>query len=247
MNWFYINPEIHEGDRRTGPLTTEEMHALVREQKITRGTLIWKKGMEDWQPAAMVEEFASDAGFSTPEVSEDSMKIPDAYATPQFAAGESTNSSLEDSEESNIVGYGGFWIRFAALFVDGVVVNALGMILGVLMGVSVTEQMASDPSVSFSTVQWIHLILQVSLAIFYYTWFVGKYGGTPGKLILGLRIVDEHGGPVGYSTAVKRYLATILSALTFGIGYLIAAWDSEKKTLHDILVRTRVVQLKPEK
>lgn len=245
MNWFYINPEIHEGDRRTGPLSTEEIHALVREQKITRGTLIWKKGMEDWQPAALVEELAHGAEFSTPEVPEDSLKIPEAYATPQVA--DSLHGNSEDSADSNIAGYGGFWIRFAALFVDGVVVNALGMILGVLMGVSVSEQMASDPSVSFSTVQWVHLILQVSLAIFYYTWFVGKYGGTPGKLILGLRIVDEHGGPIGYSMAVKRYLATILSALTLGIGYLIAAWDSEKKTLHDILVRTRVVQLKPEK
>jgi len=42
-------------------------------------------------------------------------------------------------------------------------------------------------------------------------------------------------------SAFLRYLASILSALTLGIGYLMVLWDSEKRTLHDLICGTRVI------
>jgi len=40
---------------------------------------------------------------------------------------------------------------------------------------------------------------------------------------------------------VVRFFATMLSQLTLYIGYIIAAFDDEKRSLHDHICDTRVV------
>ena len=69
-----------------------------------------------------------------------------------------------------------------------------------------------------------------------------KYGATPGKMALKLKIIRAEGDPVGYALAAGRYLAFLLSSFTVGIGFLMAAFDEEKRTLHDRVCDTRVVR-----
>ncbi|NKC34271.1 RDD family protein [Falsiroseomonas selenitidurans] len=67
--------------------------------------------------------------------------------------------------------------------------------------------------------------------------------GTPGKLVLGLRIVDaETGGPPRFSRLVLRYLGYLLSALPLCLGYLWMLWDARGQTWHDKMARTLVIQ-----
>jgi uncharacterized RDD family membrane protein YckC len=77
----------------------------------------------------------------------------------------------------------------------------------------------------------------------YTIFFVGKFGATPGKMALRLRVVLSNGGKVGWGRATGRYFAELLSSLTLGIGYLIAAFDDQKRTLHDHICDTRVIRL----
>jgi uncharacterized RDD family membrane protein YckC len=79
------------------------------------------------------------------------------------------------------------------------------------------------------------------IGVAYYVFFVGRYAATPGKMICGLRIVTAEGGKVGYGRAAGRFFAEILSALCCTIGYIIAAFDDEKRALHDHICSTRVV------
>jgi uncharacterized RDD family membrane protein YckC len=53
---------------------------------------------------------------------------------------------------------------------------------------------------------------------------VKKYGGTPGNLMLGIRIARLDGSPVGYREAILRY--SVLFALTalMSIPVLLATW-----------------------
>ena len=72
--------------------------------------------------------------------------------------------------------------------------------------------------------------------------FIGRYGATLGKMALGLRVVTSEGAPVTYARALGRYFAKLLSAFLCGIGYLLAAFDEQKRALHDRICDTRVVR-----
>ena len=76
----------------------------------------------------------------------------------------------------------------------------------------------------------------------YQTILVSKYGATWGKMALGLKIVNEDGSKVRTGRAFGRVFAEILSGMTCYIGYIIVAFDSEKRSLHDHICATRVIK-----
>jgi uncharacterized RDD family membrane protein YckC len=66
-------------------------------------------------------------------------------------------------------------------------------------------------------------------------------GGTPGKLILGLRILHENGAKLRFWQAHGRELVRILGWFGLGLPYLLAFGDERRRTLHDRAARTVVV------
>jgi uncharacterized RDD family membrane protein YckC len=117
----------------------------------------------------------------------------------------------------------GFWIRFAAAIVDGIL---LGIVNGVLQAALGTTGYA--------------LGLLISLA--YFTYFEGESGQTIGKRAAGIRVVDINGGgPIGYSRAFIRFVGRYISALVFFVGYLWMLWDPQKQTWHDKMANSVVV------
>ena len=73
----------------------------------------------------------------------------------------------------------------------------------------------------------------------------GLLGGTPGKLVLGLRVVDHQGRcPIGASRAAMRLVAYTASSVTIVFGHLLAVFRCDCRTLHDVLSGTRVVRWK---
>jgi uncharacterized RDD family membrane protein YckC len=86
-------------------------------------------------------------------------------------------------------------------------------------------------------------IVYLVLAAAYKTVFEGSARGqTPGKMALGIRVIDFNtGGPIGYGRAFIRWLSSILSAIPCYLGYLWMLWDREKQTWHDKLAGSVVV------
>jgi len=91
----------------------------------------------------------------------------------------------------------------------------------------------------------ILLAINIPANFLYFVGFNGTWGGTPGKLALGLRILTLEGNPLGYQRAFLRHCAEWITRLTFGIGFLMVALSPEKRALHDLMARTRVVWLRP--
>ena len=69
----------------------------------------------------------------------------------------------------------------------------------------------------------------------------GTAGRTVGKRLLGARVVDEQGAPIGYVRALGRCLATVLALLPLGLGLALAVLRRDRRGLHDLLAGTRVV------
>lgn len=68
-------------------------------------------------------------------------------------------------------------------------------------------------------------------------------GTTVGKWATGLRIERLSGEPLGFGHATLRHtLGYLISLLTLGIGFLLAAFDAEGRALHDRIAGTVVVR-----
>jgi len=140
--------------------------------------------------------------------------------------------------------YAGFWIRFAAKIIDGLILWAVNMVIALVFGammaiLGAAGQDAMGPMFAIMGIQWI---VQMGIQIAYATWFGGRFSATPGKMAVGIKIVTPDGEEIDYRLAFLRCLAEFLSGLTLTIGYIIAAFDDEKRTLHDRIVGTRVIQ-----
>jgi uncharacterized RDD family membrane protein YckC len=71
----------------------------------------------------------------------------------------------------------------------------------------------------------------------------GLIGATPGKWLLGLRIVDHRGrSPIGVSRAFLRLAAYTVSSVTLGMGHLLIVLRHDRRALHDLLAGTWVVR-----
>ena len=122
--------------------------------------------------------------------------------------------------------YAGFWRRVAAALIDGlifIVINFLMTLLGLPLGAVAG------------------VFLPYVAGALYETLLIGAYGATVGKTVCKIRVVTADGGRVSYGRAAGRYFAKILSAFTLLIGYIIAAFDDERRTLHDRICDTRVI------
>jgi uncharacterized RDD family membrane protein YckC len=88
----------------------------------------------------------------------------------------------------------------------------------------------------------LSMIMSIIVPALYSMWFLGRFEATPGKMALGLKVVRADGSRITYWRGLGRHFAEMLSSFTLLIGYLIAAWDAERRTLHDHVCDTRVVK-----
>jgi uncharacterized RDD family membrane protein YckC len=226
MNWYYA-----EGDQQKGPITEEELVSLAQSGRVRDDTLVWHEGMADWQPFQAVR-----GGLA----SESGQAVPPAFGGTEPAQDRPIHREAADFAElagqgGVIMAYAGFWIRFVALLLDAILLIVLS--LGIELVLAVT-MMAAPAEVIQAASSFFQLVLGAA----YVTFFLGKYGATPGKMALNLRVVRSDGSPITYARALGRYFAEYLSALTLLIGYIIAAFDVQKRTLHDHICDTRVIR-----
>jgi uncharacterized RDD family membrane protein YckC len=147
-------------------------------------------------------------------------------------------------------GYGGFWRRFCAKFLDGIILYAISipinMVLSlVLLGSANYVSYRLAPHGGFAALfifQGASILSNIALNICYMVFFIRKYQATPGKLALGMKLVRSDGSHLTKGRIVGRYFAEMLSSLILLIGYIMAAFDPEKKALHDNICDTRVIK-----
>jgi uncharacterized RDD family membrane protein YckC len=140
--------------------------------------------------------------------------------------------------------YAGFWIRFAAKLIDGLVLFAVNMVVGLVVQgifVGIGSVAGADGDVMGIVGALIGWLCQMAFGLAYTVFFLGRFGATPGKMACSVKVVRSDGTAITYGRALGRYFADMLSSLTLCIGYIIAAFDAEKRALHDHICDTRVV------
>jgi uncharacterized RDD family membrane protein YckC len=144
---------------------------------------------------------------------------PPGYA-PEVPAGEMQAASGPSGPRS------GFWRRFAAALLDGILLGIVQAIIGVLI---------DSPGAVYG--------LSTIISYGYYVALEGgPRGQTLGKMALGIRVVDFNtGNSIGYARALVRQLVKIVSGIVLLLGYLWMLWDREKQCWHDKAANSVVV------
>jgi len=74
-------------------------------------------------------------------------------------------------------------------------------------------------------------------------WLWLKIGATPGKMLLGLRVVDaQTGDNISTVQAIGRYLAYFPAMIVLGLGIIWVAFDKKKQGWHDKMAGTAVIR-----
>lgn len=148
-----------------------------------------------------------------------------------------------------VFNYAGFWIRVAAYIIDAIIVGVANLILqfvytSITALPDMSNTMSNNPQMfrQFMLFYIILFLLEFAIGAGYPTFFIGKYGATPGKMICGLKVIRPNGSRVSYLRAFARYFAQVLSGLILCIGYLMVAFDDECRALHDRICDTRVIR-----
>ncbi|KUM02352.1 RDD family protein [Chromobacterium subtsugae] len=150
-----------------------------------------------------------------------------------------------DAEELEYVG---FWLRALASLVD----TALLLIASLPLWWLLEPKAAPEPAagtLDFSTLLGIgglgdiltnYLLPALAVILF---WLYKS--ATPGKMMLGARVVDaDSGQALKPGQAVLRYLGYFAAAIPFCVGLIWVGLDPRKQGWHDKLARTVVVRPK---
>ena len=142
--------------------------------------------------------------------------------------------------------YAGFWIRFLAKAIDGIIMGIVQWIimipLGMVMMTGSDFTSGQGPSAGFYLMLGLQQLVGILIPAVYNTILIGRYGATLGKMACQLRVVLPDGGKVNYMRALGRNFSEWISAIILMIGYIMAAFDDEKRALHDRICSTRVVR-----
>lgn len=255
MQWYYSNK-----GQRLGPVSQVEFEQLVHDGVITADTLVWRDGMPDWRPYSTVGggSAATDSDPETAICAVSGKRYPKREMVQydgKWISAEHRDQYFQRLREGipqpgNFV-YGGFWIRFVARFLDGIIIGVLGVGLNMIVAFFVLGSPNYFGRASLAQgahnrllFQAISLPLGLCLGIGYACFFVLRWDATPGKMALGLKLVRSNGDKLSAGRIIGRYFAYMLSWLIFMIGMIIAAFDDEKRALHDRICDTRVIRVK---
>ncbi|HEV3332342.1 MAG TPA: RDD family protein [Bryobacteraceae bacterium] len=144
--------------------------------------------------------------------------------------------------------YAGFWIRVVGYLIDAIILGVVGGILQLTVVGSMIKmpQPGTVPDVGtigpMLGMLGVVSLLNLAIAACYEAFFVANLSATPGKMVIGVKVVRPDGSKVDLGRAFGRYFAKLLSGLILFIGYIMIGFDSEKRGLHDMICDTRVVK-----
>ncbi len=159
-----------------------------------------------------------------------------------------------------VVAYAGFWLRFVAHILDGLIiglpVTIVVMILVLSSGfgsfIKNLPNAPDDPTEAFGNAVGaaffvgIGLIVLVALLgswLYYALFESSSWQATPGKKVLNIFVTDINGAPVSFGRATGRYFSKYITQLIpLLIGFILAGLTERKQALHDMIASTLVLR-----
>jgi uncharacterized RDD family membrane protein YckC len=250
MSWYY-----GLDGRTQGPVEEATLEKLALSGVIEWTTPLWRTGMSAWQPFGEIFQRASVRCHECQRQveQEPAIRYRELYICPRCKAFffQKVREGLAREEAAH---YCGFWIRLCARLLDGLFLSAITVPLSLINEVIIfrlypfpgpgTAQFENSSTLgTLLTIQAAFVLFGLLVALAYEVYSVGRFGGTPGKLLLRMRIVRSDSSRLTYRRAALRFFGKSLSDLTLYVGYLMVGFDSQRRALHDYIADTRVIKV----
>ena len=127
----------------------------------------------------------------------------------------------------------GFWVRSLAYIIDVLIISFASLVIVVVLMGDLTSFIIESP-------RFNNLVALLTLV--YNTVLIGVCATTGGKHQFRLSVVRTDGSQIGPGRALARAIATGLSAIILGLGFLMVAFRKDKRGLHDLICDTKVIR-----
>lgn len=244
--WYYVDAQ----GQQQGPVTAQIVVGQFRLGRLTTATLVWREGLPTW---VGLDEVRQELGIAVaaaaipvvppapPVVAPVQQTIPvrnESVATPSRSV--APNVGAQD------IVYAGFLRRWAALFIDSIILSVVFYALSMFFGMAAVFGSASlDAGTGAAALNGIFAmmyLLYFLMAGAYYSLLESSSNqATVGKMALGIKVTDRDGQRLSFVHALARWASASLSYLTFYIGFFFAGWTERKQALHDFVAGTLVV------
>jgi uncharacterized RDD family membrane protein YckC len=179
---------------------------------------------------------------------------PECGAETLVDAGQPTAAGPEGSHGPEVLHFrvAGFFERALAGVVDGIIILPLFALLAwggsAVTGVRIprAREITFDLIVGLiiekngPVVFWV--VMLVILVFLYCFIFIAARGQTPGKRLVGVRVVTWYGEPPTLARSLVRTFGYLVSAALLWLGFIWIGFDREKRGLHDWIAGTYVVR-----
>jgi uncharacterized RDD family membrane protein YckC len=148
--------------------------------------------------------------------------------------------------------YRGVGLRLLAFIVDGIVLLIISYLLNVATGTQIFVNTASNKIMPTATWhQWVFLVILIA----YFAGFWAWRGQTPGKMLVGAKIVKKDGSDIGIVRSLLRFIGYFLYLVVVALtgtrliilivmiifGLIIVVLNKRKQGIHDFIAGTVVI------
>jgi len=127
--------------------------------------------------------------------------------------------------------------RLGAFFLDILIPSIAFVLMLIVSGFGAAQETESGSAIGF--------LVAIVLFVVYLVWALTLFakGTTPGKKMLGMRVIKENGESAGFGTMlVREWIGKIISGMLLSLGFLWILFDPDRQGWHDKLVSTYVVE-----
>ncbi len=182
---------IREGEK-AGPYPDYEIRAKIQHGDLERDSRVWADGLDGWTKLEDMELFRE----------EFDKRDPRSESTPT-----ATPPPLPETDAADTVKPKAFIMRrFWARWLDLTAYGTLWWLALYFAGKDIGATFEND---------WMLLPMYIPWFILE-SWLLHKTGTTPGKWLMGLRVVNEDGSNLTLAQAIKRSLRVLVSGIGFG-------------------------------
>jgi uncharacterized RDD family membrane protein YckC len=242
-----------------GPMPRVFVEERVRHGLWPASVSVAEVGSSSWHPFG---DFDAPAAVAAPALEPSSTYansmadayVPTAATSPSSSVAATATATADSTAEPLPPGaaiHAGFWRRCAALIIDSILIGIVSGVVQAVVGVGMMGAVSAggniEPGAIFGMFMLPFLIVIVGQWLYFALFESGAAQATPGKMAMGIKVVDSAGRRIGFGCASGRFFGKIVSSIIFNIGYLMAGWTARKQALHDIMAGTLVVfnEVKP--
>lgn len=181
-------------------------------------------------------------------------------------AGKKAKKETKETKETK---YAGFWIRFGAMFIDGMILSMIFFMVAAVFFAFLKDGEGPMDMIMNASVDYYDMATALIFCAYSVIFSRSKWQATPGKRICGIYVRSDDGQKLGKFQAIHRFLAFYfpimliiivpdlsvsikflsMSGNTMSLFFIVVAviwygsagWNKKKRAVHDRLCESEVI------